>query len=136
MAKSRFALSDEIIVDQLKLNAKNKNTTKSTQTWLNVWEKWANETKVNPKLEEDEHEDLDKKFKCFTLKYVPMMDSCGNLVHVVILQKTASNCFKVRAARAARLLFLTRPIKFLICGVNDAFAICVGGLYQFMACNN
>ena len=64
------------------------------------------------------------------------MDSYGNLVHVVILQRTASNCFEVRAGRAARLLFLTRPIKFLICGVNDAVAICVGGLYQFMAANN
>jgi len=39
MAESRLASSDEIIVDQLKLNAKNKNTIKSTQTWLNVWEK-------------------------------------------------------------------------------------------------
>ena len=28
-----------------------------------------------------------------------------------------TDLFKVRAARAARLLFLTRPIKFLICGV-------------------
>ena len=64
------------------------------------------------------------------------MDSCDHLVHVVILQRTASNCFKVRAARVERLFFLTRPIKFLICGVNDAVAICVGGLYQFMAANN
>ena len=39
MAESRFPSSDEIVVDQLKLNAKNKNTTKSTQTWLHVWEK-------------------------------------------------------------------------------------------------
>ena len=60
------------------------------------------------------------------------MDSCGNLVHLVVLQRTASNCFKVRAA--ARLLFLTRPIKFLICGVNDAVA--VGGPYQLMTANN
>ena len=66
MAESRFASSDEIVVDQLKLNAKNKNTTKSTQTWLNVCEKWANERKFNPKLEEyDEHENLDKKLKMF-----------------------------------------------------------------------
>ena len=42
MAESWFTSS----VDQLKLNAKNKNTTKSTQTWLNVWEKWANEKKI------------------------------------------------------------------------------------------
>ena len=65
MADSRFASSDEIVVDQLKLNAKNKNTTKSTQTWLNVWEKWANERKFNPKLEEYEHEDLYKKLQMF-----------------------------------------------------------------------
>jgi len=40
MADSRFALSEEIVVDQLKQDAKNENTTKSTQTWLNVWQKW------------------------------------------------------------------------------------------------
>ena len=65
MADSRFASSDEIVVDQLKINAKNKNTTQSTQTWLNVWEKWTNERKFNPKLEEYEHEDLDKKLQMF-----------------------------------------------------------------------
>ena len=36
MAERRFASSYEIVVDQLKLNAENKNTTESTQTWLNV----------------------------------------------------------------------------------------------------
>ena len=65
MAESRFVSSDEIVVDQLKLNAKNKNTTKSTQTWLNVGEKWANKRKFNPKLEKYEHEDLDKKLQMF-----------------------------------------------------------------------
>ena len=65
MAESQFASSDEIVVNQLKLNAKNRNTTKSTQTWLNVWEKWANERKFNPKLEEYEHEDLHKKLQTF-----------------------------------------------------------------------
>lgn len=58
MAESRFASSDEIVVDQMKLNA-----TKSTQMWLNVSEKWANKKKFNPKLEEYEHEDLDKKLQ-------------------------------------------------------------------------
>ena len=66
--------------------------------------------------------------------YAKVRTKDGNLVHLVVLQRTASNCFKVRAA--ARLLFLTRPIKFLICGINDAVAICVGGPYQFMAANN
>ena len=65
MAESRFASSDEIVVDQLKLNAKNKNTIKSTKTRLNVWEKRANERKFNPKMEEYENEDIDKKLQMF-----------------------------------------------------------------------
>ena len=64
-AESQFVSSDEIVVDQLKLNAKNQNTTKSTQMWLNVWGKWANERKFNPKLEEYEPEDQDKKLQMF-----------------------------------------------------------------------
>ena len=60
MAYSRFALSNQNIVEQLKENAKNKNTLKATQTWLNVWQTWATERKLNPKLEEYEHEQLDK----------------------------------------------------------------------------
>jgi len=38
MAESRFASSDEIDVNRLKLYAKNQNTTKLTQRWLIVWE--------------------------------------------------------------------------------------------------
>ena len=60
MADSRFALSNQNIVEQLKENAKNKNTLKATQTWLNVWQTWATRRKVNPKMEEYEHEQLDK----------------------------------------------------------------------------
>ena len=56
MADSRFALSNQNIVEQLKENAKNKNTLKASQTWLNVWQIWATERKLNPKLEENEHE--------------------------------------------------------------------------------
>ena len=42
--ESRFASSDETVTDHLKLSVKkNKNRTKSPQTLLNVWEKWANE---------------------------------------------------------------------------------------------
>ena len=48
MTECRFASSDEIVVDQLKLNARNKNTTQSTQPRLNVWIKWANERELNP----------------------------------------------------------------------------------------
>ena len=134
MAEGRFAQSGEIVVDQLKLNAKNKNTTKSTQTWLNVWEKWGNERKFNPKLEEDEDEDLNKKLQMLyaevrTKDGIFYNRKCrGNLVHVVILQRTTSNCFKLRTARARRLFFLTRPIKFLVVAVD-------GSLMLFYGCN-
>ena len=60
MADSRFALSDEIVVDQLKQKIPKTKTTKSTQTWQNVWQIWTSERKVNPKLEAYEHKDLDK----------------------------------------------------------------------------
>ena len=43
--------------------------------------------------------------------------------HVVVSQRTARTCSYVRAARAARLFFLTRPIKFLIFGVVVAVAV-------------
>jgi len=65
MAESRFALSNKIVFDQLKLNARNKKTTKSTQMWLNVWGKWANKRKFNTKLEEYKHKDLNKKLQMF-----------------------------------------------------------------------
>ena len=38
MAGSRFALSNQNIVEKLEEKAKNKNTLKTTQTWLNVWQ--------------------------------------------------------------------------------------------------
>ena len=76
MAESRFTLSDAIVVDQLKLKAKNKSTAKIIQTWLNVWEIWGNERKFNPQLEEDEHEDLNEKLQM--LNYLPKMDYSTN----------------------------------------------------------
>ena len=68
MADSRFALSNQNIVEQLKENAKNKNTLKATQTWLNVWQTWAKERKVNPKMEEYEHKQLDEMLQIFYTK--------------------------------------------------------------------
>ena len=59
MADARFALSNQNIVEQLKENEKNKNTLKATMTWLNVWQTWATERKVNPRIEEYEYEQHD-----------------------------------------------------------------------------
>ena len=39
--------------------------------------------------------------------------------HVVVLKRTARNYSKVRAARAARIFFAIRPIKFLLCDVRS-----------------
>ena len=61
----KFASTDEMVVDQLKLNAENKKKTNWIQAWMYLWEKWANERKFNHKLEEYEHEDLDKRLQMF-----------------------------------------------------------------------
>ena len=87
MAESRFASSDEIVVDQLKLNAKNKNT-KSTKMRLNVWEKGANERKFNPRMEEHENEDIDKKLQ---MSYAEVRTKDGffyNFVENIINKKS------------------------------------------------
>ena len=70
MAESRFVSSDEIVVDQLKLNAKSKNTTKSTETWLSVLEKWANERNSTLNWRSTSMKISIKSYKCFTLKNI------------------------------------------------------------------
>ena len=60
MADNRFALSDEIVVDQLRAKTK---TTRNQHTWLNVWQKWANEKK-NSALN---WKTTAKNFKCFKM---------------------------------------------------------------------
>ena len=37
---------------------------------------------------------------------------------IVVLQRATRNCCNMHAARAARLLFLVQPIRFLIYDVN------------------
>ena len=76
------------IVEAKKRFPKNKITTKSTQTWLNIWEKLANERKFNPKLEEYEHEYLDKKLQ---MTYVEERTKVGffyNFVENIINKKS------------------------------------------------
>ena len=58
MADSRFALSNQNIVEKLAKNTKTKNKLKATQTWLNVL---VTERKVNPKTEEFENEYLEEE---------------------------------------------------------------------------
>ena len=61
MADSRCAFSNQNIVEKLEENAKNKNTLKVIQTWLNVWQTWATERKVNQKLKNTSTNNSKKK---------------------------------------------------------------------------
>ena len=53
MADSRFALSNQNIVEKFEENAKNKNTLKTQQTLLN-WQTWATERKKNEEYENEQ----------------------------------------------------------------------------------
>ena len=94
MAESRFVLSGKIVVDQLNVTGKNKHTTKLVQTWRNLWGKWANERKFNSKLEEYEHEDLDKKLQMF---YAEVCTKDGFFCNFVenIINKKSNNCSSI-----------------------------------------
>jgi len=56
----RLAVSGDDELQKLKENARNSNTKKSTQAWVNVWRSWAEYRNINPKLEENAAEELDK----------------------------------------------------------------------------
>ena len=66
MADSRFAVSGDDELQKLKEKASNSNTKKSIQPWFNnVWRSWAEERNINPKLEENSAEELDKILQRF-----------------------------------------------------------------------
>ena len=65
MTDSRFAVSGDDELQKLKEKASNSNTKKSTQTWFNVWRSWAEERNINPKLEVNSAEELDKLLQRF-----------------------------------------------------------------------
>ena len=52
-------------MEQLKENSKIQITLKATQTYLKIWQNRATEQKVNQKIEEDDHEELDKMLQVF-----------------------------------------------------------------------
>ena len=81
IAESQFASSnDDIVVDQLKPNAKNKNATKSTEMSGKNGQMKENSTlncrSTSTKISI-------KSYKCFTLKYVPKM--CSFIILLRIL---------------------------------------------------
>jgi len=62
---SRFEQVDDEVIEELKEKSENENTKKSTEHWINVFVKWANERKQKQNLEEYEIEALDKALSQF-----------------------------------------------------------------------
>ncbi|KAL9987244.1 hypothetical protein ACROYT_G001519 [Oculina patagonica] len=56
----RFAESNNILIESLKENSKNKNTQQSTNNWLKVWKSWASEKGYDESIEKYEPEALNK----------------------------------------------------------------------------
>ena len=65
MDDGRLAVSGDDELQKLKEKASNSNTKKRTQPWFNVWRSWAEERNINPKLEENSAEELDKILQRF-----------------------------------------------------------------------
>ena len=47
---SRFVASNEDEIKELEVKSKNKNTTRSTNTWVNTFNKWAQSRNIIPEL--------------------------------------------------------------------------------------
>ena len=62
----RFSNATDDLVNELKMKAKNTNTTKSTSNWLRVLNAWFDARKLNyDKLSELPHAALDRYLQCF-----------------------------------------------------------------------
>jgi len=60
MQKYRFGESNNILVQSLKENAKNKNTQQSTNNWVKVWKSWAAQNGYDDSIEKYEPEGVNK----------------------------------------------------------------------------
>ena len=56
----RFGESNNILIQSLKENAKNKNTQQSTNNWVKVWKSWAAQKGYDDSIEKYEPEGLNK----------------------------------------------------------------------------
>ena len=52
----RLRESNNVLIQSLKENAKNKNTQQSTNTWLKVWKSWASQKGCDESIEKYEPE--------------------------------------------------------------------------------
>ena len=56
----RFGESNNILIQSLKENAKNKNTQQSTNNWVKIWKSWAAQKGYDDSIEKYEPEGLNK----------------------------------------------------------------------------
>ena len=61
----RFAESNNILIQSLKDNAKNKNMQQRANNWLNVWSAWAEQKRHDKSIEGYEPEPLNKSLDDF-----------------------------------------------------------------------
>ena len=61
----RFTFASDDSIEQLRNNAKNTNTSKSTLFWLSVWKTWCEEKRIERPVEEHEPAELNKLLERF-----------------------------------------------------------------------
>ena len=64
----RLRESNNVLIQSLKKNAKNKNTQQSTNNWLKVWKSWASQKGYDESIEKNEPEALNKILEEFYAK--------------------------------------------------------------------
>ena len=70
---SRFEIVDEKYIKELKDKSENENMRKSTEYWMNVFKKWANERNFEANLEDYESDVLAKHCHSFMPSYEKKM---------------------------------------------------------------
>ena len=66
----RFGESNNILIQSLKKNPKNKNTQQSTNNWVKVWKSWAAQKDYDDSIEKYEPETLNKILEEFTQQFI------------------------------------------------------------------
>jgi len=66
-------------IKKLAKKAVNKNTVKTTKTWMNVWKSWAESKGLNDNIVKYEAKELDEclSILCRNLQKVPTMRECS-----------------------------------------------------------
>ena len=79
----RLRESNNVLIQSLKENAKNKNTQQSTNNWLKVWKSWASQKGYDESIEKYEPEALNKILGSFTQQFVRKTGKIRSLIAFV-----------------------------------------------------